>query len=99
MIVNVDLKPILPIAPRVIDESSFHDLLQDNKVLFFGDGATKCKAFVQHANAHFVDGVYPQALKMGELAFTRLSSGETETLASFEPFYLKEFMIKTAKQH
>ncbi|MBX2968543.1 MAG: tRNA (adenosine(37)-N6)-threonylcarbamoyltransferase complex dimerization subunit type 1 TsaB [Cyclobacteriaceae bacterium] len=99
MIVNADLNPILPIAPRIIDESSFHDLLQENKVFFFGDGSTKCKAVIRHANAHFVDGVYPQALKMGELAYTKLHSGEAEDLESFEPFYLKEFMIKTAKQH
>lgn len=97
MIVDVDLKPILPIAPQVIDESSFHDLLQQNKVLFFGDGATKCKAVIQHANAHFVEGIYPQASKMGELAFLKMESGELEELESFEPFYLKEFMIKTAK--
>lgn len=99
MIVDVDLKPILPIAPRVVDASSFHDILQDKKILFFGDGAAKCRSVIQHANAHFVEGVYPQASKMGELTSLKLKSGEIEDLESFEPFYLKEFMVKTAKQH
>lgn len=99
MIVSVDLNPVLPIAPRVIDASSFHDLLHDRKILFFGDGSTKCRAVINHMNAHFIDGVYPQASKMGELAYLKLKSGEIEDLESFEPFYLKEFMIKTAKQH
>jgi tRNA threonylcarbamoyladenosine biosynthesis protein TsaB len=98
MLVNTDLNPILPIAPRVIDESSFHDLLQHRKILFFGDGSTKCRTVINHINAHFIDGVYPQASKMGELAYLKLKSGEIEDLESFEPFYLKEFMIKTAKQ-
>lgn len=98
MIVNADLNPVLPIAPRVIDSSSFHDLLQERKILFFGDGATKCRTVINHINAHFIDGVYPQASKMGELAYLKLKSGEIEDLESFEPFYLKEFMIKTAKQ-
>lgn len=98
MIVNADLNPVLPIAPRVIDASSFHDLLQERKILFFGDGATKCRTVINHINAHFIDGVYPQASKMGELAYLKLKSGEIEDLESFEPFYLKEFMIKTAKQ-
>jgi tRNA threonylcarbamoyladenosine biosynthesis protein TsaB len=98
MLVNTDLNPILPIAPRVIDASSFHDLLQDRKIIFFGDGSTKCRTVINHINAHFIDGVYPQASKMGELAYLKLKSGEIEDLESFEPFYLKEFMIKTAKQ-
>lgn len=98
MIVNTDLNSVLPIAPRVIDASSFHDLLQERKILFFGDGATKCRTVINHINAHFIDGVYPQASKMGELAYLKLKSGEIEDLESFEPFYLKEFMIKTAKQ-
>jgi tRNA threonylcarbamoyladenosine biosynthesis protein TsaB len=99
MIVSVDLNPISPIAPRVIDASSFHDLLQDRKIIFFGDGSAKCRTVINHINAHFIDGVYPQASKMGELVYLKLKSGEIEDLESFEPFYLKEFMIKTAKQH
>lgn len=99
MIVSVDLNPVLLIAPRVIDASSFHDLLHDRKILFFGDGSTKCSTVINHMNAHFINGVYPQASKMGELAYLKLKSGEIEDLESFEPFYLKEFMIKTAKQH
>jgi tRNA threonylcarbamoyladenosine biosynthesis protein TsaB len=98
MIVSVDLNPVLPIAPRIIDASSFHDLLQDRKIIFFGDGSTKCRTVINHVNARFVDGVYPQASKMGERAGLKLKSGEIEDLESFEPFYLKEFMIKTAKQ-
>jgi tRNA threonylcarbamoyladenosine biosynthesis protein TsaB len=98
MVVTTDFKSVWPIAPQVIEVNSFHNLLEENKVLFFGDGAAKCKPVINHAHALFVDGVYPQASKMGELAHAKLNAGEVEDLESFEPFYLKEFMIKSARQ-
>jgi tRNA threonylcarbamoyladenosine biosynthesis protein TsaB len=33
-----DLKEVLPVEARVIDENTFKDILQSNQIYFFGDG-------------------------------------------------------------
>jgi tRNA threonylcarbamoyladenosine biosynthesis protein TsaB len=96
-IVNIDLQIIQPVYARVIDDTSFHELLKDHKMLFFGDGAAKCKNTIQHENASFVDNIYPQASALGRIASTKFHKGEFEDLVSFVPLYLKEFIAKKAQ--
>ncbi|MBX2964495.1 MAG: tRNA (adenosine(37)-N6)-threonylcarbamoyltransferase complex dimerization subunit type 1 TsaB [Cyclobacteriaceae bacterium] len=98
MVVNNAFQSVQPIMPKVIDSESFSNFLDVNQILFFGDGAPKCKGVIHHSNALFLDKVYPQASKMGELAYQKFESGQVEDLESFEPVYLKEFMIKPARQ-
>ncbi len=84
----------------IIDEGSFAAELEQQHVIFFGDGAEKCKSIIQHPNAFFVDGVIPSAREIGQLAHTSYTKGEFENLAYYEPFYLKEFrIIKSKKKH
>jgi tRNA threonylcarbamoyladenosine biosynthesis protein TsaB len=79
----------------IIDENSFADLLKSNKMLFFGDGASKCKPILQHRqNAMFVDNIYPSAVQIGEMAWHKYTMNLFEDLAYFEPFYLKDFIAK-----
>lgn len=88
------LNMISPIEAKVIDETSFADLLTDNEIIFFGDGSDKCKEQIIHPNAKFVSGIYPAASSMGEIVYQKLLASEVEDLINFEPHYLKEFMIK-----
>ncbi len=84
----------------IIDEGSFAGELQQQHVIFFGDGAEKCKSIIQHPNAFFVDGIIPSAREIGQLAYTSYTKGKFENLAYYEPFYLKEFrIIKSKKKH
>ena len=77
----------------VIDEHSFSDVLQENLVLFAGDGAEKCKAILEkYENARFIDDFKPSAKFMIPLAEERFARHEFENLAYFEPFYLKDFV-------
>lgn len=91
---DASLKTINPIEAKVIDETSFAGLLADHEVIFFGDGSDKCKDQITHPNAKFVSGIHPAASSMGELVYQKLKEGRVEDLTSFEPHYLKEFMIK-----
>jgi tRNA threonylcarbamoyladenosine biosynthesis protein TsaB len=93
-VVNASGETIQPIEAKVIDTSSFTGLLEKNKIIFFGDGADKCRETLKHSNAQFVSGIYPIASYMGELAFNKFQKQQTEDLVNFEPYYLKEFMIK-----
>jgi tRNA threonylcarbamoyladenosine biosynthesis protein TsaB len=89
-----DLTEIIPNGAMIIDELSFTGILEKNPVMFFGDGATKCRSVIRHRNAAFIEGVYPMALQLGFMAGEKLKRKETEDLLNFEPFYLKEFLIK-----
>jgi tRNA threonylcarbamoyladenosine biosynthesis protein TsaB len=91
---------IRPTAAEVIDETSFADLLAEQPIIFFGDGADKCRpALVSHPNARFLDVlVRPSARTVGVLAEGKLLAGDVEDLASFEPFYLKEFLANRPRK-
>ena len=53
---------------------------------------------IQHVNAHFIDGIEPIAKWMQPLAEKRLLNGQTEDVAYFEPFYLKDFVALKPKK-
>ncbi len=78
----------------IVNEDSFEDLLAGQKVVFFGDGAAKCKPILErHSNAIFpaID-VKPSAKTVGQLGSIAFQNGQFEDVASFEPYYLKDFM-------
>lgn len=82
------------IEAKVIDEKSFEGLLNDHRIVFFGNGAEKCKQMITHPNAFFLTGITPSATQIGSVAFAKFERGEFEDLFQFEPFYLKEFKAK-----
>lgn len=88
------LESILPTQAVIVDADSFGELLQDRSVVFFGDGAAKCEPVLgTHAYAFFPkQAVEPSARTVGALATKAYASTQFEDLASFEPYYLKDFM-------
>lgn len=83
----------------IVDESSFSMHLDTHKVIFFGDGAAKCRPVLTHPNAVFVDGITPSARLTGKLAYEYYQQSRFEDVAYFEPFYLKEFVGTVTKKH
>lgn len=86
-----------PTSARVIDAQSFRSELDQHRILFFGDGAAKCRSVIQHPQAEFLDNIHPQAVQLGELAGQLWMEKKWVDAASFEPFYLKEFVAKKPK--
>ena len=85
-------------SAEIIDEHSFADILKTNKVIFFGDGATKCKeTFSKNSNAIFIDDVVPSAKDMITLSEQAFNSNQFEDVAYFEPYYLKDFVAGKKK--
>jgi tRNA threonylcarbamoyladenosine biosynthesis protein TsaB len=80
---------------KIIDSESFLSQLQTTRIVFFGDGAAKCRQVITHSNASFLENLYPSAKNMGAGAFARFQAKEFVDVAAFEPFYLKEFVAKT----
>ena len=91
---------ILPTTAKIVDEHTFANWLEQGPVLFFGDGADKCRSFLsKHPNAHFPEHlIQPSARTIGALAGVLYAEGLFEDLATFEPYYLKEFMTIQPKK-
>lgn len=84
---------IQPTSAQIIDENSFSEWLARGPVVFFGDGAAKCRTLLgEHINAIFPDtSVVPSARTIGQLATLAFSEGLFEDVSAFEPYYLKDF--------
>ena len=88
---NSTNKEIRGIQADIIEACSYQKEL-DKKVLFFGDGAEKCKQMIQHPNARFIDGFFPSSKDMLEIANEKFAEKDFEDVVYFEPFYLKDFV-------
>lgn len=78
--------------PRIITEHSFDNWLSHHFMLFFGDGAAKCKPILAHYNhAIFIEGIYPSAQQIGALAYTHFQQNNFVDINLFSPQYLKPF--------
>ena len=97
LLASADLKVLQSTEAKVIDESSYQSWLDENRILFFGNGSDKCKEIIQHENAIFISGIIPTAAKLGEMAFQKFKLNQFEDLSAYEPYYLKDFMIKKPK--
>ena len=83
----------------VLEAQSFYDLLGDSPCLVFGNGASKFKTLQPKINAHFTETVsYPSAEDMSKLAWLEFQKKNFEDLATFEPFYLKDFQTTPPKK-
>ena len=96
-IYNRALKAVRPIQADIVDGDTYREWLDEKPVYFFGNGAAKCMEIIHHPNAHLIEGIEPLAKWMQPLAERRLLNGETEDVAYFEPFYLKDYVAKVAK--
>ena len=95
---NADYDSVREIKAEIIDETSFLEYLENQKVYFLGDGAQKCKELITHKNAVFVDDKFPSAKEMAELSYNKYKKNDIEDVAYFEPFYLKDFVVIPEKK-
>ncbi len=95
---NRALQEVWPTQALVVDEASFGELLDEHPLYFMGNGSDKCRAVIQHPNAHFIEGAVPLATQMIPLAEMAMAREEFEDVAYFEPFYLKEFVATQSKK-
>lgn len=89
-----DLNVIAPTQAKIIDENAFSEILESQKIVFFGDGAMKCHAVLKHQpNAIVLPKIIlPSAKNIGFLAQQSFKNQDFEDLITFEPYYLKDFV-------
>jgi tRNA threonylcarbamoyladenosine biosynthesis protein TsaB len=76
----------------IIDETSYSELLEAGKIIFFGNGAEKCRTIIRHPNALFEIPFPLSASYLHIPAVRALQDKQFEDVAYFEPYYLKEFI-------
>jgi len=86
------------ILADIIDADSYAEILANQPVYFFGNGAEKCKTTLTHHNARFIDNLVPLAENMISFAEKAFIGNQFVDTAYFEPFYLKEFQTTAPKK-
>jgi tRNA threonylcarbamoyladenosine biosynthesis protein TsaB len=95
---NSSNERLMQTAALIIDEKSFEGDLAENNIIFFGDGAPKCRQVLgNHPNAEFIDGFNPGVKHMAPMASRKFDKHQFENTAYFEPFYLKDFVAASPK--
>ena len=92
------LRPVREVRADVVDADTYRQWLDRQPVYFFGNGAGKCMEAIAHPNARYTDGIEPLAKWMQPIAERRLMQGQTEDVAYYVPFYLKDFVAKMPKK-
>ena len=94
---DAKMNQVREIKAEILEEDSFKTYLDKSKVYFIGSGVDKTKSLINHPNANFIENRLPSANEMGRLADLKYKKSDTEDVAYFEPYYLKDFIaIKKA---
>lgn len=87
------------ISAEIISENSFINIPESKKIIFFGDGAEKCKMVIKQKNAHFADDFKLSASHMYRPVFQAFKNSDFEDVAYFEPLYLKDFLTSIPRKN
>lgn len=99
MLYNEDGSVLKPISAEIIDETFLSKEIAENQVVFFGNGAEKCRQTLQSTNALFISEIDASAKFMCQLAWELYNTNKFEDVAYFEPFYLKDFVATVSKKN
>ena len=94
-----NLDEVDSVDAQIIVEDSFVEKLAESKIVFFGNGSSKCSAQITSPNAIFLDDVRTSAQFMCSLSNKAFENNDFVNLAYFEPFYLKDFIAGIPKKN
>jgi tRNA threonylcarbamoyladenosine biosynthesis protein TsaB len=87
------------ISAEIITEDTFVNIPESQKIIFFGDGALKCKEVINRKNAIFAVDYRISASNMHKPVFQSFNDHRFEDVAYFEPFYLKDFITSKPRKN
>ncbi len=94
---NARFEKIREVKAEIITADSFSEI--NETIYFVGDSNEKVKSVLSNENFVFLDQmVYPSAKEMSQWSFDQFVKNDFVDVAYFEPYYLKDFMITTAKK-
>jgi tRNA threonylcarbamoyladenosine biosynthesis protein TsaB len=85
------------VSARIIEPDSFGEIMENHRLVFFGNGASKAEKILNHPNAFFAGPKQVSARFLAGLAEYKFSTKQFEDVAYFEPFYLKDFVATVPK--
>jgi tRNA threonylcarbamoyladenosine biosynthesis protein TsaB len=87
------------VTAEIIDEKSFSNIPENVRILFFGDGASKCREIIKRNNIFFAEEFRNSAAFMYKPVYKSLEERRFEDIAYFEPFYLKDFITSKPRKN
>lgn len=96
-IFNSSFEWVRGVESEILHADSFIEQLRVDTVHFIGNGVEKTKSLIKHKNAVFIEDKLPSANEMGHLAEAKYKISDTEDVAYFEPYYLKDFIALKKK--
>ena len=84
-------------GPRILDDDSWKEMLEQRKMCFIGDGSDKAREVIKSENAIWIPGLVPVARDMLALSEKYYREGRFIDLAYSTPEYLKEYQTTTPK--
>lgn len=94
---DANMNQIRDTQAEIIDEESFQEYISKNTVHFIGSGAEKIRGILPDVNAEFYINAVPSAKEMAPISFDKFKKENFESVAYFEPYYLKDFLITQKK--
>ena len=85
-------KEVFPPFACEVKKDLFLNILNTNKMCFFGTGMYKIQNTITHKNASFLETVTPSSSYLGFLAEQSYNDKKFADIAYFEPMYLKDFI-------
>ncbi|MBS9768487.1 MAG: tRNA (adenosine(37)-N6)-threonylcarbamoyltransferase complex dimerization subunit type 1 TsaB [Flavobacteriaceae bacterium] len=95
---NENLNSLSEVEAKILDATSFEEILAQQKIAFFGDGADKFQEICTNPKASFYKEILPDAEKMISLAEKDFSKQNFVDVAYFTPFYLKKYQVTVSKK-
>lgn len=80
----------MPFSALILDSDSFHNFLEENKILFFGSGVMKWQNVCTHKNALYPD-IINKGLAIAFLSYKKFQKTDFASLVYAVPLYIKEF--------
>jgi tRNA threonylcarbamoyladenosine biosynthesis protein TsaB len=98
-IYDVEGKIIKNISAEIINQDTFINIPESQKIVLFGDGASKCKETIKRTNILFEDDYRISASHMYIPVYKAFNDHLYENIAYFEPFYLKDFITSKPRKN
>ncbi|MES2620505.1 MAG: tRNA (adenosine(37)-N6)-threonylcarbamoyltransferase complex dimerization subunit type 1 TsaB, partial [Bacteroidota bacterium] len=96
-IYNSEGEEVFKTTCATVNEEFEKEISATGEIFIGGNAMNKCKEIFTSGNIHFVEGVNCDSRWMATISYSKYKRGEFENTAYYEPFYLKEFLPKTAK--
>lgn len=87
------------ISAEIIDGDTFSHIPESQKIIFFGDGAIKCKEVINRKNSLFATDFMISASYMHKPVSKAFNDSAFEDVAYFEPLYLKDFITSKPRKN